>query len=38
MVRVGNVVQMLFSSSLEAKLLYDELSEKYERAEEKLRE
>ena len=37
LVRVGNVVQILFSSSLEAKLLYSELSEKYKRAEEKLK-
>jgi hypothetical protein len=27
LVRVGNVVQILFSSSLESKLLYDELYE-----------
>lgn len=33
LVRVGNVVQILFSSSLESKLLYNELFEKYKRAE-----
>ena len=37
LVRVGNVVQILFSSSLEAKLLYYELFEKYKRAEERLK-
>jgi hypothetical protein len=35
--RVGNVIQILFSSSLEAKLLYNELFEKYKRAEERLK-
>ena len=34
LVRVGNVVQILFSSSLEAKLLYDKLFEKHKRGEE----
>ncbi len=37
LVRVGNAVQILFSSSLEAKLLYNELFEKYKRAEERLK-
>lgn len=37
LVRVGNVVQILFSSSLEAKLLFNELFEKYKRAEESLK-
>ena len=35
--RVGTVVQILFSSSLEAKLLYDELFQKYKHAEENLK-
>ena len=37
LVRVGNVVQILFSSSLEAKLLYNELFEKYKQAEDGLK-
>ncbi len=37
LVRVGNVVQILFSASLEAKLLYDDLTEKHKRAEESLK-
>lgn len=37
LVRVGNVIQILFSSSLEAKFLYGELAEKYKRAEDKLK-
>ena len=37
LVRVGNVAQILFSSSLEAKLLYSDLFEKYKRAEEDLK-
>ena len=37
LVRVGNVVQILFSSSLEAKLLYNELFERYKRADEKMK-
>ena len=37
LVRVGDVVQILFSSSLEAKLLYGELLERYKRAEERLK-
>lgn len=35
-VRVGNVIQILFSSSLEAGYLYRELAEGYKRAEGKL--
>lgn len=38
LVRVGNVVQLLFSSALEAKLLYSVLFEKYKRAEESLKD
>ncbi len=37
LVRVGNVVQILFSSSLEARYLYKELAERYKRAEDALR-
>ncbi|HEV8387065.1 MAG TPA: hypothetical protein VGQ03_05540 [Nitrososphaera sp.] len=37
LVRVGNVIQILFSSPLEAKFLYRELVEKYKRAEDKLK-
>jgi hypothetical protein len=37
LVRVGNVIQIVFSSPLEAKYLYRELAEKYKRAEERLR-
>jgi len=37
LVRVGNVIQMLFSSPIEAKYLYKELAERYKRAEDKLR-
>ena len=37
LVRVGNVVQILFSSSLESKLLHNELFEKYKRAEDGLK-
>jgi hypothetical protein len=37
LVRAGNVVQILFSSALEAKLLYTELFEKYKRAEDRLK-
>ena len=37
LVRVGNVIQILFSSSLEAKYLYTELAEKYKRAEDQLK-
>ncbi|MDG6985541.1 MAG: hypothetical protein JRM73_02190 [Nitrososphaerota archaeon] len=37
LVRVGNVIQILFSSSMEASYLYRELTERYKRAEERLR-
>jgi hypothetical protein len=37
LIRVGNVVQIWFSSSLEAKYLYRELAERYKRAEDKLK-
>lgn len=37
LVRVGNMVQLLFSSSLEAGFLYKELAAKYKRAEDKLK-
>ena len=37
LVRVGNVIQLLFSSPLEAAYLYRELSERYKRAEERLK-
>lgn len=37
LVRVGNVIQILFSSSLEAKYLYKELAERYKRSEDKLK-
>lgn len=37
LVRVGNVIQIIFSSPLEAKYLYKELGEKYKRAEDKLK-
>ena len=37
LVRVGNVLQILFSSSLEAEYLYKELVERYKRAEERLK-
>ena len=37
LVRAGNVVQILFSSSLEAKYLYQELAEKYKQAEDRLK-
>jgi len=37
LVRVGNVIQILFSSPLEAKYLYKELAERYKRAEDKLK-
>jgi hypothetical protein len=33
LVRVGNVIQAIFSSSLEARFLYGELAERYKRAE-----
>jgi hypothetical protein len=36
LVRVGNVLQLVFSSSLEAAYLYRELAERYKRAEDRL--
>jgi hypothetical protein len=36
LIRVGNVVQLWFSSALEARYLYKELAERYRRAEERL--
>ena len=38
LVRVGNVIQILFSSPLEARFLYKELAERYKRDEKRLRE
>lgn len=37
LVRVGNVIQIVFSSSIEARYLYKELAERYKRAEDKLK-
>jgi len=37
LVSVGNVLQILFSSPLEAEYLYKELAERYKRAEERLK-
>ena len=37
LVRAGNVVQILFSSSIEAEYLYAELAKKYKQAEDRLR-
>lgn len=37
LVRVGNVIQILFSSSLEAGYLYKELAARYKRAEDRLK-
>jgi len=37
LVRAGNVLQILFGSSLEAEFLYEELVERYKRAEGKLK-
>ena len=37
LVRVGNVIQILFSSSLEAKFLYNELFEKYKQEQASLK-
>jgi hypothetical protein len=37
LVRVGNIVQILFSNRFEAKVLYRELAERYKRDAEKLR-
>ena len=37
LIRVGNVVQILFSSALEAGFLYKELAVRYKRSEDKLK-
>jgi hypothetical protein len=37
LVRVGNLIQILFSNSLEAAYLYKELAARYKRAEDKLK-
>jgi hypothetical protein len=37
LVLVGNVIQILFSSPLEAKFLYKESPERYKRAEDRLK-
>ena len=37
LVRVGNVTQIVFSNSLEAKYLYKELAERYKGAEDRLK-
>ena len=37
LVRVGNIIQILFSNSLEAGYLYKELTARYKRAEDKLK-
>ncbi len=37
LVRVGNLIQVLFSNAWEAKYLYRELAEKYKQAEEEFR-
>jgi len=37
LVRVGNVIQIVFSNSLEAKYLYKELAERYKGAEDRLK-
>jgi hypothetical protein len=37
LVRIGNVIQMLFSNKLEAKFHYQGLAEKYKRAEDEYR-
>ena len=37
LVRVGNVIQILFSSSLEARYIYMELAERYKRDEARLK-
>jgi hypothetical protein len=37
LIRVGNVMQIIFSNSLEAKYLYKELAERYKRAEDKIK-
>ena len=37
LVRVGNVIQIAFSNSLEAAFLFKELAEKYKRDEERMK-
>jgi hypothetical protein len=37
LIRVGNVVQLLFSTSFEARYLYRELAERYKQAQDRLR-
>jgi hypothetical protein len=37
LVRVGNVIQIVFSNSIEAKYLYKELAEGYKEAQDRLR-
>lgn len=37
LIRVGNIIQILFSNSPEAAYLYKELATRYKRAEDKLR-
>lgn len=37
LVRVGNVIQIVFSSSLEARFLHGEIAEKYKQAESKFK-
>jgi hypothetical protein len=37
LIRAGNIIQILFSSPLEAKYLYKELAERYKRAQDRLK-
>jgi hypothetical protein len=37
LIRMGNVIQVIFSSTLETKFLYKELAERYKQAEDKLK-
>ncbi len=37
LVRVGNIIQIVFSNSIEAKYLYKELAERYKRAADRLK-
>ncbi len=37
LVRAGNIVQIVFSSAIEARFIYMELAERYKRAEDRLR-
>ena len=37
LIRAGNVIQLKFSSPLEAKYLYNELAQRYKRAEDRLK-